>query len=284
MRWLVTGSHGMLGTDLVALLRSRGYDLSTPPLASLDITDAAAVDAAVPGHDVVVNCAAYTADDAAETDEPAALRINGDGPRLLAAACREHGARLVHVSTDYVFDGSATSPYPEDAPLSPASAYGRTKAAGEVAVREELPEHHLILRTAWLYGAHGGCFPKTIAKVAADRGAISVVTDQVGQPTWTADLADLALRLVEAAAPAGTYHATSTGQASWFEFAREVVAAAGMAREVVEPTTSEAFPRPAPRPAYSVLGHDALERLGVAPIGPWLERWERAAGEVLPQS
>ncbi|MGZ4476949.1 MAG: SDR family oxidoreductase, partial [Nocardioides sp.] len=188
---------------------------------------------------------------------------------------------LVHVSTDYVFDGAAATPYAEDAPLAPRSAYGRSKAAGERAVREVLPDASYVVRTAWLYGAHGACFPRTIARVAAEKGTISVVDDQVGQPTWTRDVADLVLRLVEADAPAGTYHATSSGQTSWFGFAQRVVEAAGLDPAIVTPTDSTAFQRPAPRPAYSVLGHDALDRLGIAPIGPWEQRWSEASAEVL---
>jgi dTDP-4-dehydrorhamnose reductase len=185
----------------------------------------------------------------------------------------------VHVSTDYVFDGAATDPYAEDAPVSPRSAYGRTKAAGEWAVRAEAPDH-LIVRTAWLYGARGPCFPKTMARLAAERERLTVVDDQVGQPTWTRDLADLMVRLVDAGSPAGTYHGTSSGRTSWFGFTQRIVASAGLDTPV-EPTTSEAFVRPAPRPAYSVLGHDALHAAGVAPIGDWAERWDAAAGEVL---
>ncbi|HET6165478.1 MAG TPA: sugar nucleotide-binding protein, partial [Marmoricola sp.] len=172
-------------------------------------------------------------------------------------------------------------PYPEDAPTLPASAYGRSKALGERAVRQELPGGHLLVRTAWLYGAHGGCFPKTIARVARERGRVDVVDDQHGQPTWTRDVADLVARLVDADAPAGTYHATSSGATTWFDFARRVVAAAGLDPEVVTPTDTAAFPRPAPRPAYSVLGHAALERVGVTPIADWSERWDEASAEVL---
>jgi len=186
----------------------------------------------------------------------------------------------VHISTDYVFDGSAQAPYEQDAPIDPRSAYGRTKAAGEWAVRAECPDH-LIVRTAWLYGAHGPCFPKTIARVARERGGLDVVDDQLGQPTWTYDLADLVHRLVVARVPAGTYHGTSSGSTSWHLFAQAVVGAAGLDPEIVRPTTSEAFVRPAPRPAYSVLGHASLEEVGVAPIGAWDARWTAAAGSVL---
>lgn len=281
MRWLLTGADGMLGTDLQArLAESAGFQVTPTDVGTLDITDPDAVAEAVAGHDVVVNCAAWTDVDGAETAEEKAARINADGPRNLARACRSAGARLVQISTDYVFAGDATSPYGEDAALTPLSAYGRTKGDGEIAVREELPEGHLVVRTAWLYGAHGGCFPKTIARVARERGALHVVDDQVGQPTWTVDLADLVVRLVDADAT-GTFHGTSSGITSWCGFAREVVEAAGLDPEIVAPTTTDAFPRPAPRPAYSVLGHDALARVGVAPIGDWRERWRLAASSVL---
>ena len=278
MRWLVTGARGMLGTDVVA--RLAGRDVTAAGSAELDIRDAAAVDAAVRGHDVVVNCAAWTAVDDAEDREAEAFALNAVASATLAAAAVRHGARLVHVSTDYVFDGASRSPYPEDAPLAPRSAYGRTKAAGEWAVRAAAPDA-LVGRTAWLYGAHGGCFPRTIARLAAERGGVDVVDDQVGQPTWTADVADLLVRLVEVAAPAGAYHATSSGQVTWFGFAREVVASAGLDPALVRPTTSAAFVRPAARPAYSVLGHDRLAAVGLAPIADWRDRWAAAAGDVL---
>lgn len=281
MRWLVTGSTGMLGTDFVDLLRRRGYDIRGTTRASADLGDPDVVRELVEGFDVVVNCAAWTAVDDAETHEAEALTTNAVVPDLLARAVAETGGLLVHLSTDYVFDGQASSPYAEDARTAPASAYGRTKAAGEEAVRAALPDRHLVVRTAWLYGAHGGCFPRTIARVAREQGEVSVVDDQVGQPTWTVDVADLVVRLVDAAVPAGTYHATSSGQCSWFDFAREVVAAAGLDAAIVKPTTSDSFVRPAPRPAYSVLGHDALVAHSVAPIGDWRERWRAAAPLVL---
>lgn len=279
MRWLVTGAAGMLGTDLVERLGT-AHEVRATRHADLDITDERSVAAAVRDVDVVVNCAAWTAVDDAETDEAAAFTLNAVGPQLLARAAHRAGARMVQISTDYVFDGSATDPYAEDAPLAPASAYGRTKGAGEWAVRAESPDH-LVVRTAWLYGAHGGCFPKTMARLAADRDELQVVADQVGQPTWTVDVADLVVRLVEAGAPSGTYHATSGGQVSWHGFTQRIVAALGKDPAMVRETTSDAFVRPAPRPAYSVLGHEALERAGVAPIGAWDERWDAAASTVL---
>ena len=280
MRWLVTGAAGMLGTDVVDILTTAGHEVRAVDLPELDITDPAAVAADVRDVDVVLNCAAYTAVDAAETNEGLAFRINAVGPQLLARAARVAGARMIQISTDYVFDGGASEPYAADAVIAPRSAYGRTKAAGEWAVRAETGDY-FVLRTAWLYGEHGGNFPKTIAKLAAERDSLTVVDDQVGQPPWTRDVADLALRLVEAGAPSGTYHATSGGRCSWFDFARAAVATAGIDPAKVTPTTSDAFVRPAPRPAWSVLAHDQLEAVGVAPIGPWDERWATAGAAVL---
>jgi dTDP-4-dehydrorhamnose reductase len=271
----------MLGQDLCSRLRDAGATVTPLARADLDVTDADAVRDAVAGHDVVVNCAAWTAVDDAETHEDEAAVVNVDGARTLAAAAREAGARVVQVSTDYVFDGRATSPYAEDHPLAPVSAYGRTKAAGEQAVRAEHPDGHLVVRTAWLYGAHGPCFPRTIARAARERGALTVVDDQLGQPTWTVDVARVIVDLVSAAAPAGTYHATSAGRTTWCGFAKAVVAAAGLDPAIVSPTTSDVYVRPAPRPAYSVLGHAAFAGTGVAPIGDWADRWAEAAPVVL---
>lgn len=280
MRWLVVGSAGMLGTDLLDVVAGHGYEVVGSDRDEIDITVPEGLIDHLTGRDVVVNCAAWTAVDDAERCEPQAFTLNAVGAGLLASAAAAVGARMVQISTDYVFDGAATTPYPEDGPMLPRSAYGRTKAAGEWAVRALAPDH-LVVRTAWLYGAHGGNFPKTIAAAGAARGALQVVDDQVGQPTWTRDLADLIVRLVEAGAPAGTYHGTSSGQVSWWGFAREVVAAAGLDPQIVAASRTDAAARPAPRPAYSVLGHDALRRIGVEPIGDWAERWQAAADQVL---
>ncbi|MFI9485493.1 dTDP-4-dehydrorhamnose reductase [Promicromonospora sp. NPDC052451] len=278
-RWLVVGAAGMLGQDVLAAATRAGHEVSGAGRAELDVTDAVAVRGAVAGYDVVVNCAAWTAVDAAEEHEAEAFAVNATAAAHLARAAAAAGARLVHVSTDYVFDGVATEPYPEDAPVAPRSAYGRTKAAGEWAVRAEAPDA-VVVRTAWLYGAGGRCFPRTIARVAGERDRLSVVDDQTGQPTWTADVADLIVRLVAARVPGGIYHGTSSGQVTWWGFAREVVASAGHATPV-DTTTSAEYQLPAPRPAYSVLGHARLRAVGVEPIGDWAERWKVAAPEVL---
>lgn len=281
MRWLITGAAGMLGRDVATVLD--GAEVTALGRAQLDITDADAADDAVRGHDVVVNAAAWTDVDGAETAEAAATAVNGAGPANLASACARHGARLVHVSTDYVFDGAATSPYPEDAPTAPRSAYGRSKLAGERAVLSALPGAGYVVRTAWLYGEHGGNFVKTMARLAAGRDTLDVVDDQRGQPTWSMDVARSIAGLVRADAPAGVYHATNSGETTWFGLARAVFAHLGLDPSRVRPTTTDRFPRPAPRPAYSVLGHDGWARAGLAPPRPWDEALAEAAPVVIPR-
>ncbi|MFF3463717.1 dTDP-4-dehydrorhamnose reductase [Streptomyces sp. NPDC002619] len=285
MRWLVTGAGGMLGRDTVEELHRRGADVTGLDRATLDITQPGAVRRAFEEHrpDVVVNCAAYTAVDDAETDEARALTINGGGPRLLARACAASGARLVHVSTDYVFDGEArATPYPENHPPAPRTAYGRTKLAGEQAVSEELPGASAIVRTAWLYGAHGRSFVRTMLELEARRDTLDVVDDQRGQPTWSADvaarIADLGTRLSPDGGARGVFHATSSGEATWHELAREVFLLVGADPDRVRPTDSQAFPRPAPRPAYSALGHARWREIGLEPP----RDWRSALHEALP--
>ncbi|AIE82596.1 dTDP-4-dehydrorhamnose reductase [Actinotignum schaalii] len=282
MRWMVTGSRGMLGQDLVALLAQRGQNVLAVDKSELDITDPAAVAHLVDKVDVVVNVAAHTAVDKAESEEAAAFTINATGPQILARRTAQIGAKLVQVSTDYVFSGDAVDPYEENDVMNPKGAYGRTKAAGEWAVRAETEDYYIV-RTAWLYGAQGNCFPKTMARLASERDALSVVTDEVGQPTWTVDLADLIYRMVEANIPSGTYHGTSSGKTNWWNFTREIVAMLGKDPAMVGETTAAAFNRPAPRPHFSVLSHGALRRAGIEPIGDWKERWEAAAPSVLAE-
>lgn len=266
-RYLVAGAGGMLGTDLLTVLADR--DATGLTRADLDVTDSAAVLAAVEGFDVVINASAYTRVDDAESDEGAAYAVNALGAQNLARATAVHGAALVQLSTDYVFDGTATTPYAENAPRNPQSAYGRTKAEGERLALEADPAGTRIVRTAWLYGEHGGNFAKTMLRLAAERDTVSVVTDQVGQPTWTMDLAHQIVRMLDAGAPAGVYHGTNSGTASWFDFARAVFELGGLDPDRVGPTESALFVRPAPRPTYSVLGHDAWSRVGVEPLRDW---------------
>ena len=274
-RYLVTGATGMLGRDLQAALAGRA--VTALGRADLDVTDPAAVRAAAAGHDVIINAAAYTRVDDAETNEDQAYAVNAVGARNLAAAASAGSARLVQVSTDYVFNGRGTSPYPEDAQLGPISAYGRTKAAGEKFVLEENPAGSFIVRTAWLYGANGPNFAKTMLRLAATHDTVSVVNDQLGQPTWTADLARQIVALLDAEAPPGVYHGTNSGQASWYDFARAVFREAGLDPDRVTPTDSAQFIRPAPRPSYSVLGHDAWHTAGLQPMRDWADALSDAA-------
>ncbi|SCE81598.1 dTDP-4-dehydrorhamnose reductase [Micromonospora matsumotoense] len=273
-RVLVTGAGGMLGRDLLAVLAARSdLKVTAATRTDLDITDAEAVRAAVARHDVVLNAAAWTDVDGAERDEAAATAINGDGVAHLARACAGHGARLLHVSTDYVFAGDADTPYAEDAPTDPINAYGRSKLAGERAVARFLPETGYLVRTAWLYGAHGRNFVTTMIGLAATREHLDVVDDQQGQPTWSYALATRLVALADAAlaggAPAGIYHGTCTGRTTWYGLARAAFTLAGLDPDRVRPTTSDRFPRPATRPAYSVLGHDRWAEAGLPPLPDW---------------
>lgn len=272
-RWLVVGSRGMLGGELVDVLDRRGVPVTGLDLPEVDITVPASCRASVADHDVVVNCAAYTAVDAAESDEATAFAVNAVGPANLARACAESGALLVHLSTDYVFPGDGDVPVPEDAAISPRSAYGRTKAAGEWAVQAYLQGRHHLVRTAWLYGRDGPSFVHTMQRLALqDAEPVRVVDDQRGQPTWTRDVADRVVALITAGVPAGTYHATSSGSPSWWDLAREVFARSGADPQRVQPVPTSAYPRPAPRPAWSVLGHAAWASTGIDPIGDWRDR------------
>ncbi len=267
MKYLITGAAGMLGQDLERALAGR--DVTALTRADLDVTDLDAVRRAVAGHDVVINASAYTKVDDAETNESDAFAVNATGAGNLATAASESGARLVQVSTDYVFDGSATTPYDEATPLSPVSVYGRSKAEGERLALAAHPSGTFIVRTAWLYGAGGPNFAKTMLRLAARHDTVSVVTDQRGQPTWTGDLARQIVELLDADAAPGIYHATNAGEASWFDFTREIFRVAGLDPDRVTPTTSAQFVRPAPRPDYSVLGHDAWARAGISPMRNW---------------
>ncbi|WP_210577566.1 dTDP-4-dehydrorhamnose reductase [Streptomyces sp. GESEQ-4] len=283
--WLVTGAGGMLAQDVLGRLAEAGEQVVALDRAALDLTDRVAVQQALELHRpaVVVNCAAWTAVDDAETREAEALAINGDGPAHLAAACASTGTVLLHVSTDYVFAGDAEEPYAEDAPTAPRSAYGRTKLAGEQAVLKTLPEHGYVVRTAWLYGTGGPNFVRTMIRLAGERETLDVVNDQRGQPTWSADLAGLLLALGRGAlagtAPAGVYHGTSSGETTWYGFTREIFRLLGTDPDRVRPTTSEAFVRPAPRPAYSVLGHDRFRAAGIEPP----RDWRTALAEAFPE-
>jgi dTDP-4-dehydrorhamnose reductase len=267
----------MLGRDLVIALEGRGETVTGLSHGDLDVTDSAAVGAAVGRNslDVIVNCAAWTAVDDAELREDQALLINGTGASNVAAACGPR-TRMVHISTDYVFDGRARNPYSEAEPPAPRSAYGRTKLAGERAVLDLLPDRGYVVRTAWLYGAHGSNFVRTIIRLERQRPHVDVVDDQYGQPTWAADVADQIIALIHVGGPPGIYHATSSGETTWYALAREVFELLGADPARVRPTTTSTLARPAPRPGYSVLGHDGWACAGLRPIEHWQPRLRRA--------
>lgn len=271
MRFAITGAAGMLGQDLVAAGGAAGHEVVGFSRAELEITEADAVARAVSAvrPDVVFNCAAWTDVDGAEHDEAGALAVNGEGAGNVARAAAGAGAWTLHVSSDYVFDGAKRKPYVESDPAAPVSAYGRSKLAGEQAVAKSAPGRHTIVRSSWLFGAHGSCFPATILRLAAEREELKVVDDQVGCPTFTSHLARALLDLgAGGAPPVGVLHLVGGGACSWYEFAREIIARAGSSCQV-EPCSTADMPRPATRPAYSVLGS---ERGGDAPRLPeWRE-------------
>ena len=267
MRLLVTGAAGMLGTDVAAAAGRAGHEVLELARADLDVLDAAAVRRAVEDArpDAVVHCAAYTNVDGAEADEAAATALNGAAAGHVAGAAHAVGAFTVHVSSDYVFDGSASAPYVESSPTAPLGAYGRSKLAGEHAVAAAAPGAHAIVRTAWLFGAHGPNFVATMLRLAGERDALSVVDDQVGCPTFTGHLAPALLRLAEARA-AGIHHVAGGGACSWYDLAAATFAVRGVEIELTRGRTAD-LGRPAPRPAFSVL---RTER----PDTPVLESWE----------
>jgi dTDP-4-dehydrorhamnose reductase len=271
MRWLVTGAGGLLGKQVVRQLTSYKELVVGLDRSNLDITDPGSVidtlDAFCPA--VVINCAAYTAVEDAESNEMEAYRVNGDGPRCLAEACSAHGARLIHISTDYVFSGEAQSPYLEYACPAPSTAYGRTKLAGERAVLSTLDNLGIVVRTSWLYGAGGNNFVRTIIGLAAEREFINVVDDQYGQPTWASDAAAIIIRLGKAPNASGIYHATNSGETTWCGLAREAFILAGTDPTKIRPTKTEALVGRAPRPSYTVLAHHRLEELGIKAPRHW---------------
>ena len=291
-RFLVTGAGGQLGADLLRVLAGGPAEVVGLTRAELDVSDPAAVEKVVldARPDVVLNAAAYTGVDAAEADEPAAAAVNADGPANLARVCARHGGRLVHVSTDYVFAGDATAPYEVGAPTGPRSAYGRTKLAGERAVRELLPDRSWVVRTAWVYGETGGNFVKTMARLAGERDTLDVVDDQHGSPTWSRDLAAGLVALAGAtespgagaAVPPGTYHCTNSGSTTWCGLARAVFAELGADPARVRPIGTADYPRPAPRPAYSVLSDTSWRAAGLPPARPWRDALHAAFVEVGP--
>lgn len=286
MKVLIAGANGQLGRALQAQAPG-DVEIRAAGRAELDIGDAAAVSRYVAefAPQIIINAAAYTAVDKAESDEPGAVRGNVDGPRnLAAAACALNGARLIHVSTDFVFDGRGSSPYkPQDA-TAPLGVYGRTKLAGEQAVAKELGDRALIVRTAWVYAAQGSNFMRTMLRLMKERGAVRVVADQVGTPTAAGSLADVLWRFAARPDLSGIYHWTDAGTASWYDFAvaiaEEAFACGLLQKEAqITPIATEEYPTPAKRPAYSVLDkRTTLTALNLTPV-----HWRQRLRSILAQ-
>ncbi len=284
MKALITGASGQLGWDL---RRTAAKDVAVAAFSrqELDIADAQAVARAVTdfGPDVILNAAAFTAVDRAETEHEATFAVNAVGAGNVARAAAANGAFLVHVSTDFVFDGAATRPYPPDASTSPVGVYGTSKVAGEERVRQEARETSLILRTSWLYGSQGHNFVKTMLRIMGERDEVKVVADQVGAPTWTQSLADV-IWGAAARKVTGVHHWSDAGVASWYDFAvaiQEKALELGLLRRrvPVHPIASEDYPTPARRPHYSVLDTSAMrDALGVSP-----RHWHESLGDMLEE-
>jgi dTDP-4-dehydrorhamnose reductase len=278
MRIAVVGSTGMFGSDLLGLLKDRGIDSQGFNRQDVDYEQGPeSLAENFEGFDAVVNAVAFTAVDTAETEIYEANTVNGVYAGLLAQASKIAGARFVHISTDYVFDGLSNSPYKVDEPLNPQSSYGKSKALGEQLVTDSGADYS-ILRTAWLYGANGRCFPKVMAELLEKNGSVRVVSDQHGQPTWTRDLAEVVIQVLKLHEMPRIVHAVSSGQATWAEFAKEVAKSIGKGENSVEEILSAEYLTPAKRPAWSVLNNSSSV---LAPIRDWRERWRVAAPEVL---
>jgi len=272
-RIVITGAGGQLGSVLAAQAARRGYDVLALTSAQWDITDPGAAERIVQGGDVVINCAAYTNVDGAESDESTAYAVNAAGPEHIARACARAGARLIHVSTDYVFSGdfgeASPRPYEPSDETRPLGVYGRTKLAGEVAVLDALPQA-IVVRTAWVYtGGTGKDFVAVMRRLAAGDGPVDVVDDQSGSPTYVADLAAALLQVAGGDVSGPILHAANEGAISRFEQARAVFEECGADPQRLRPVSTAQFPRPAARPGYSALaGRESAER-GLTPLRPW---------------
>jgi dTDP-4-dehydrorhamnose reductase len=272
MSWLITGGSGQLGIAVSQELSRRRILFDVWKSEDLNITQGPVVCDVITKLSpcVIVNCAAWTDVDGAESHEIDASRVNSDGPENLANAAKLCNAKLIHVSTDYVFSGEKDTPWQVTDDVNPQSAYGRTKAQGESRVRVSYSENSFIVRTAWLYSPWGKNFAKTMTKLAIkNENEVRVVDDQVGQPTSALDLARQLVELGLSTSPAGVYHGTNSGQATWFEFAQEIFKLAGVEVGRVTPVSSSDYPRPAKRPSYSVLNHDAWASTSVMPLRDW---------------
>ena len=271
---VVLGAAGMLGHALIAELRD--HDIRALTRTEADLTDRAMLEEAIPQGAVVINTAAYTNVDGAETHGDDAFAVNARGVMHVAEVVKARRGRLIHISTDYVFDGIAQTPYHEDCPRNPQSVYGASKAQGEEYVEEILPDSGIIARTAWLYGLPGSNFAATILRLGKDKESIDVVNDQVGQPTSSLDVARMIKSLVVGDIKSGIFHATNSGSASWFDFAQRLFTLAGWDPQRINPVSSDVFTRPATRPAWSVLGHDAWLSNGLPAPRDWKEALDEA--------
>ena len=281
MSWLITGGSGQLGIAVSRELDKNGIAFDAWSSKDLDITQSSNTSEAIEKLSpvVIINCAAWTDVDGAESYEIDASRVNSDGPENLAIAAKRCNSKLIHVSTDYVFSGDSQSPWQIADEINPQSAYGRTKAQGESRVLATYPENSFIVRTAWLYSPWGKNFAKSMTKLALKgTGEVRVVDDQVGQPTSASDLAKQLVQLGLSTSPAGIYHGTNSGKATWFDFATEIFKLAGADVGRVTPVSSSEYPRPAKRPSYSVLSHDAWANTSVKP----LRDWRIALAEAMP--
>jgi dTDP-4-dehydrorhamnose reductase len=272
MSWLITGGSGQLGIAVSHELDKLGIAFDAWSSKDLDITQSSTASKAIQEFSptVIINCAAWTDVDGAESHEVEASRVNSDGPGNLALAAKLCNSKLIHVSTDYVFSGESQTPWQVVDEINPRSAYGRTKAEGESRVLAIYPESSFVVRTAWLYSPWGKNFAKTMIKLAIKGdGEVRVVNDQTGQPTSAPDLAKLMVELGLSTSPAGIYHGTNSGKATWFEFAQEIFKLTGADVGRVAPVSSIEYPRPAKRPSYSVLSHDAWAGTSVKPMRDW---------------
>jgi len=284
MTWLITGGSGQLGIAVSQELGEKGLLFNAWSSKDLNITQGPMVRDFVSdlSPKVIINCAAWTDVDGAEINELEASRVNVDGAKNLALAAKNCGAKLIHVSTDYVFSGESKSPWQIGDAINPQSAYGRTKADGERRVLEVFPENSSIVRTAWLYSPWGKNFAKTMTRLAINGdGEVRVVNDQMGQPTSATDLAKQLVELGQSNLPAGVYHGTNSGQGTWFEFAQEIFKLAGADTNRVVPISSSEYPRPAKRPSYSVLSHEAWAKTTVKPLRDWRIALEEAMPAII---
>lgn len=279
MRVLVTGVKGQLGHDVMDELAAKGIEGIGVDVEEMDITDAGACQRVIKEAkpDAVIHCAAYTAVDAAEDNAALCRRINGEGTRNVAQACKEADTKLMYISTDYVFDGQGTRPWEPDDERHPLNVYGQTKYEGELAV-EELSDKYFIVRIAWVFGVAGKNFIKTMLRLGKERGAVSVVDDQIGSPTYTYDLARLLVDMIQTD-KYGRYHATNEGLCSWYEFAKEIFRQAGMDVPVT-PVSSDAFPAKATRPSNSRLNKDKLSENGFERLPAWQDALGRFLKEI----